>query len=442
MKKTLAIILTLALVICMMPASAFADTLVDLSGATVGLSWTNKTYNGTVQKPEITVSKDGQKIDSENYTVEIKKGEFVAEPKEAGDYTVTLQAIEGKSTLNNASAPNATFTINALQLSDTSVQINSNGNIADTYAANANVTIEQSGLTFYLGGYTNPNVFNDSNIKITVTTTDAKTATLKVEGQENKNITGTKEGIIVKRVAGFTGDNITLLPATSNRTYDGIAKNVQLSGTYKTSTGSTVPLRQGTDFTVTPATVLNVADKSFTIQGIGNYAGVVTATIDYVQAKAVGTTNNYNSVSVSSISTQVKNAQPKVTVTDVINGKVTELKLGTDYGCQIKTDTVGKNAGNAVITFMGNYSGSRTLIFDVVDSTADLSNANVAVDTAGITMYNGRTQTPKKVTVTMGSGPSQKLLTDINIANEIKIQFFLINFFITHLLFTLLNNYT
>ena len=47
MKKTLAIILTLALVICMMPANAFADgpVLVDLSGATVGLSWTNKTYN-------------------------------------------------------------------------------------------------------------------------------------------------------------------------------------------------------------------------------------------------------------------------------------------------------------------------------------------------------------------------------------------------------------
>ena len=63
MKKTLAIILTLALVICMMPANAFADgpVLVDLSGATVGLSWTNKTYNGTVQKPEITVSKGGQK---------------------------------------------------------------------------------------------------------------------------------------------------------------------------------------------------------------------------------------------------------------------------------------------------------------------------------------------------------------------------------------------
>lgn len=425
MKKTLAIILTLALVICMMPANAFADgpVLVDLSGATVGLSWTNKTYNGTVQKPEITVSKGGQKIDSENYTVEIKKGETVAEPKEAGNYTVTLQAIEGKSTLNNVSAPNAKFTIDALQLSDTSVQINSNGNIADTYNANANVIIEQSGLTFYLGGYTNPNVFNDSNIKITVTTTDAKTATLKVEGQGNGNITGTKAGIVVKRVAGLKPDNITLLPATSNRTYDGIAKNVQLSGTYKTSTGSTVPLRQGTDFTVTPATVLNVADKSFTIQGIGNYAGVVTATIDYVQAKAVGTTNNYNSVSVSPISTQVKNAQPKVTVTDVINGKVTELKLGTDYGCQIKTDTVGKNAGNAVITFMGNYSGSRTLIFDVVDSTADLSNANVAVDTAGITMYNGRTQTPKKVTVTMGSGPSQKLLTE-NVDYTLAYQYF------------------
>ena len=177
MKKTLAIILTLALVICMMPASAFADTLVDLSGAIVGLSWTNKTYNGTVQKPEITVSKDGQKIDSENYTVQIKKGETVVEPKEAGDYTVTLQAIQGKSTFNKASAPNATFKINALQLSDTSVQINSNGNIADTYSENNNVTIEQSGLTFYLGGYTNPNVFNDSNIKITVTS-GGKTYTL------------------------------------------------------------------------------------------------------------------------------------------------------------------------------------------------------------------------------------------------------------------------
>ena len=199
MKKTLAIILTLALVICMMPANAFADgpVLVDLSGATVGLSWTNKTYNGTVQKPEITVSKGGQKIDSENYTVEIKKGETVAEPKEAGNYTVTLQAIEGKSTLNNPSAPNAKFTIDALQLSDTSVQINSNGNIADTYNANANVIIEQSGLTFYLGGYTNPNVFNDSNIKITVTSKlMLKPRHLRLKGREMETLQAQKRGLL------------------------------------------------------------------------------------------------------------------------------------------------------------------------------------------------------------------------------------------------------
>ena len=51
MKKTLAIILTLALVICMMPASAFADgsETVDVSNITVTLDKTSAEYTGNVQ---------------------------------------------------------------------------------------------------------------------------------------------------------------------------------------------------------------------------------------------------------------------------------------------------------------------------------------------------------------------------------------------------------
>lgn len=418
MKKTLAILLSLALVICMIPATASVAFAAD--SYTVEVTGTY-TYNGKAQTPKITV-KDGETVvDSSKYTVSYSKGDTsVPNPTDAGNYTVTVTEKEPVSGLTKKSGTGA-FTIKSLDIStNTSVQITSAGNIADTYKENEPVPMDQSGLTFYFGGYTNATIFNDQSLKIKVESADGKNATLSVTG--NGNLTGIRNGIVVKQVTGLKADNTTVT-AWTRPYYNGVAQNVKLSVVYNKADNSKITLTQGTDFTVTPVTATNVSETSFTIRGIGKYAGSFTRdNVAYIQPKAVGTAAGTNNVKVSPISTQVVDASPKITVTDVIDGKEKELTLGQDYLCLIKTDTIGKNAGNAVITFQGNYSGSRTLTFDVVDSNANLANAEVFVDTAWTNTYSGKAQYPNNISVYMTVSGARKLLTQ-NVDYTVEYQY-------------------
>ncbi len=417
MKKTLAILLSLALVICMIPATASVAFAAD--SYTVKVTGTY-TYNGKAQTPKITV-KDGETVvDSSKYTVSYSKGDTsVPNPTDAGNYTVTVTEKEPVSGLTKKSGTGA-FTIKSLDIStNTSVQITSAGNIADTYKENEPVPMDQSGLTFYFGGYTNATIFNDQSLKITVASADGKNATLNVAGEGN--LTGTRNGIVVKQVTGLNASNTTVT-AWTRPYYNGVAQNVKLSVVYNKDDKSKITLTQGTDFVVTPVTATNVSETTFTIRGIGKYAGSFKDNVAYIQPKAVGTAAGTNNVKVSPISTQVVNASPKITVTDVIDGKEKELTLGQDYLCLIKTDTIGKNAGNAVITFQGNYSGSRTLTFDVVDSNADLANAEVFVDTAWTNTYSGKAQYPNNISVYMTVSGARKLLTQ-NVDYTVEYQY-------------------
>lgn len=418
MKKTLAILLSLALVICMIPATASVAFAADSYTVEVTGAYT---YNGKAQTPKITV-KDGETVvDSSKYTVSYSKGDTsVPNPTDAGNYTVTVTEKEPVSGLTKKSGTGA-FTIKSLDIStNTSVQITSAGNIADTYKENEPVPMDQSGLTFYFGGYTNATIFNDQSLKIKVESADGKNATLSVTG--NGNLTGIRNGIVVKQVTGLKADNTTVT-AWTRPYYNGVAQNVKLSVVYNKADNSKITLTQGTDFTVTPVTATNVSETSFTIRGIGKYAGSFTKdNVAYIQPKAVGTAAGTNNVKVSPISTQVVDASPKITVTDVIDGKEKELTLGQDYLCLIKTDTIGKNAGNAVITFQGNYSGSRTLTFDVVDSNANLANAEVFVDTAWTNTYSGKAQYPNNISVYMTVSGARKLLTQ-NVDYTVEYQY-------------------
>ena len=309
MKKTLAILLSLALVICMIPATASVAFAAD--SYTVEVTGTY-TYNGKAQTPKITV-KDGETVvDSSKYTVSYSKGDTsVPNPTDAGNYTVTVTEKEPVSGLTKKSGTGA-FTIKSLDIStNTSVQITSAGNIADTYKENEPVPMDQSGLTFYFGGYTNATIFNDQSLKIKVESADGKNATLSVTG--NGNLTGIRNGIVVKQVTGLKADNTTVT-AWTRPYYNGVAQNVKLSVVYNKADNSKITLTQGTDFTVTPVTATNVSETSFTIRGIGKYAGSFTRdNVAYIQPKAVGTAAGTNNVKVSPISTQVVDASPKIT---------------------------------------------------------------------------------------------------------------------------------
>lgn len=117
MKKTLAILLSLALVICMIPATAFAGS-VSLEN-NVSLSETSSTYDGTAKTPAVQVGIEG--ITASDYTVSYtKEGAPVSEIKEAGTYTVTVTAVNSEKCTGTGTV---TYTVNALNLADAGVKI-------------------------------------------------------------------------------------------------------------------------------------------------------------------------------------------------------------------------------------------------------------------------------------------------------------------------------
>lgn len=388
----------------MIPATAsvaFADTTVVVGGKTCTVTITNSpvVYNGQTQEPTVELSytdEDSKKIIvTEGFKISYKLNDTeILQPKDKGTYDIMITP-DGSEPQTAVDVGD--FVINALDINTAPVTITPTGKISDERTSGT-VDLAESGLTFYYNGYTNSKIFNDSNVTVTVSSTANGKATLKIDGKTN--LSGTRN-VDVDQALGLT-DGKVKLSAVSRPTYNGVAQDVKLTGIYTPSGGTSVTIYQGTDFTVLPATAKDVNQNTFTIKGIGKYAGTFNKVIDYIKPKEVGTNNGYNGIKVSEISTQVKDATPTVKVTDTISGKEIPLVAGTDYDCAIATNVVGVNAGNAVITFKGNYSGSRTLTFNVVESTADLSGATVDFDLSGIGVYNKSVQKPKKIVVTLG----------------------------------------
>ena len=70
MKKTLAILLSLALVICMIPGTAFADVeKTSITGATVTVASGTYVYNGLAQTPAVTVTMPATDVQTEAATL-------------------------------------------------------------------------------------------------------------------------------------------------------------------------------------------------------------------------------------------------------------------------------------------------------------------------------------------------------------------------------------
>ena len=128
MKKTLAIVLTLALVICMMPANAFAaaddpvaSEQIDVSNVTVALDKTSAEYNGSVQiAPSVKLS--GQNADKlvvgTHYTANWSESVM----KDAKTYTLTF-TWDTTTTTGGAAIQPLTFVITPCDLSKVNISI-------------------------------------------------------------------------------------------------------------------------------------------------------------------------------------------------------------------------------------------------------------------------------------------------------------------------------
>ena len=97
MKKTLTMILTLALVICMLPTSAFANenentvqtTKLDVSCITVSVKNASAEYNGDVQTPKLQFTgRNAAQVKDEHYNIIwTKKGEISVRERNKAKYS-------------------------------------------------------------------------------------------------------------------------------------------------------------------------------------------------------------------------------------------------------------------------------------------------------------------------------------------------------------------
>ena len=383
MKKTLAILLCLALVICMIPATAsvaFAATTpnFDLSKATITLSQDTYLYDNTAKEPVVTV-KDGDNLleQGKNYTVSYSNNTA------AGTATVTITG-KGTAPTGETSATEyygtveKNFTINKLDLANVNFEsteiVSTDIDMAKKTLNNigkAKIKLKGSGITTEaLMGLVDIN----SEYKAATSSAPASVIVSAVAktGQTVNVINSRTTTYVVKTdiSSGFTAS----LTGNLTFTYNGSAQvpNISYLKVSGTVNETAVNLSSSSDYTVTYSNNINGGTyANATITGRGNYTGsFVVNGLFYINPKQISNTS-------IDVSTALSGGTPTVTIKDGSN----TLALGTDY-------TVQNSGANTVqITGINNYTGSVSRTFTVADKTLDR-----IVYSGGTQYYNGATQ--------------------------------------------------
>lgn len=210
------------------------------------------------------------------------------------------------------------------------------------------------------------------------------TATVTVNGK------GMYYGSTVREftIAGksLAGASASLNPTSF--TYDGTPKVPRVTVTQNGKT-----LTEGEDYTVLFSKNANAGTAQATILGAGNYSGTLTKTF----------TINRRSISDASVSlTQNEYVYDgKAKTPDVIalyNGR--ELTEGEDYCVSYSANTAVGNA-SAVVTGIGNFSGSVSRTFTIKSAVRSIADCNVQLENL-VFRYDGTAHKPD-VTVKDGT---------------------------------------
>lgn len=409
MKKTLAILLSLALVICMIPATAFAGAV----GSTVEIGETTYnvifgadtfTYNGAKQVPVVTLTNGGNPATPESITY--KKGDVVVtDPKDAGTYDVY-------ATFSTAMGKVGSFTIQPYDLSKVKVLID-NQTDAITPADN----FEWSGFandTVHF--YVNDRETTDSSL-ITLIKNGITVKVAASVGVENKfdvtyttkaggNYTGTvmptffskvnSIGSAVLKVNNVITDNTVL----DGGEYNGDSRKIRSMFALYPDSSSTTPLKENVDYTLTCPEVQKAGNHTVTIKGMGSYGSTRTLTLSIAKKVANTDTVYYDAIPDQAVST-INSVEPVIR-----DRKLGVLKLGTDY--TLGAASVSGSKGSIKVDFINNYSGTIYAEFNVLSGDNDLTNSIVYYGASNVSsgtlstsayMYSGASQPLSSIVV-------------------------------------------
>lgn len=372
MKKTLAIILSVLMVVCMMPGMAFAtgDAITDLTGAEIKFSNDNATYTGNAINPGVTIVKEGKTVPADAYEVSYtKKGEntvIVSENlKDAGNYTAKVKLkSSGEVTTREIQELTKDFTIKAKNLNDSDVTANP---IQPQPVGTESAVIKALvGLT-----YNNKPLEKDTDYTIEAGNTVANSNTVTINPGTNGNFTGSKD---IYYYGGTSIEDYDIIsftkPSESNLIYDGSKK--VCSNVVVGKLGDTNKTLSSQYYDVTYDDNINAGKVKLIVTGKNGYVG----SIEKADAFEISPKNINNCV--ITVGTATAGNPPSVEVKD--GTKVLDAK--NDYHV-----THNSTAKTVIIFGDNNYTGSVTKPFSV---GTDISNATVYLDkypTTSTTIY-------------------------------------------------------
>ncbi len=363
MKKLMALVLSVAMVLCALPAAIFADDTTtppatDLSKAEIA-AIANVTYTGKEIKPAVKVTLDGKEVAAANYDVEYKDNINV------GNATVT---VTGKAPAYTGSATQ-TFTIveKAFSNSDKPMiniptQLKGENTIAGTKITwNGNTLVKDTDYTI-------------SGPETLVAGTE--TATIEFKG----NYTGTVTHQFNVVTNDFNSAAIYFQQINQTYTFDGTEQKPEIR---VERAGKT--LAENTDYTVEYRNNVNAGTAEVVVTGAGTYAGTKSVNFTINKAKL---SDAVLTISPDSYGTTGQPIMPTYTVK--LGGY--DLKA-TDYTAKATNNV---NTGTATLTLSatdaGNFTGTISGTFTIAGK--DVSTLDIALTGADDLKYDGTAKTP------------------------------------------------
>ena len=308
----------------------------------ISINTSNKEYTGNAIKTDISIKNENITLkENEDYTVSYQNNVNV------GEATVNIKGI-GNYTGNISD----TFQIVPIDLSELNVVINTENKIYTGKEITTYVLVKKGSTTLIL----------DKDYTISyVNNVEIGNATVKVKG------IGNYSGNIERGFQIVSKDISSLVVSidTSDRTYRGVEIKPLIY-----LWDSSNRLQENKDYTVNYDNNINVGTASITINGIGDYSGVVQRKFEIIPVNI-----NYANSNLSDYNFIFDGTEKKPNLTIKYNN--INLKLGIDYKIEFKNNI---NVGEAKLKIkgIGNYDNERSLSFWIykAENTAQISAKN------------------------------------------------------------------
>ena len=328
-----------------------------LTAADTSISVESAYYNGSEQKPAVSVTHNGKKLTPDtDYTVTYTNN------IEVTDYARARITGQGnyKGTLTQY------FTIRKQDISNCSIILSADSFPYDGSDKRPEVTVKSGNNTLTASSDYTVSYSNNRAVG---------TATVTISGRNNYTGSASKSFRIVPAdIANFTASL-----SASTFGYDGSKKKP--SATVRSGNKT---LTSGTDFTVSYSNNVNVGTASAVITGKGNYSGSITKEFSITPADFSKLTASLAAGTFSYDGTEKK---PEVTV----KSGSKQLTAGTDFTVSY-TDNINVGTAKAVITGKGNYSGTITKSFKITQADLSKFTASLSADSF---IYDGAEKKPE-----------------------------------------------